>query len=345
MPHRPSSPSTGKFDQNALREMALVASVHRPLTPIVADSVANLEFVSTHGPESARGYRAFGLNLLSDLDLAPLPAASIGPFDISVRQAKATRTPSLLRRFENFFWASEDEVCLWYAEEGGYLVRNNSEALLVASPDVTDDVLRRFLLGRVMALILYRHGRLVLHASAVQINGRAVLFMGQPGSGKSTLAAAFHRAGFAVLSDDLVSLEIREDSTVWVSAGVPSVSLCLDAATTIAPPGHVLPPVGLWSKKVRLDTGALPALDMVQVTHAYLLDSASADYFDQRAALTFFRLQFPSVMRYLEYTDEFSASFARCAQIASIVPVSRLDCSNKLIEIDATVARVLEKKF
>ena len=51
-----------------------------------------------------------------------------------------------------------------------------------------------------------RHS-LLLHASAVERDGRVVLLAGRSGSGKSTLAAALVTAGFTYLTDDAVVLE------------------------------------------------------------------------------------------------------------------------------------------
>ena len=67
-----------------------------------------------------------------------------------------------------------------------------------ASPDV-----RVFLLGSVFGLLCNQRGLLPLHASAVEIDGRAVAFAGASGSGKSTMAMAFHRRGFRLLADDV----------------------------------------------------------------------------------------------------------------------------------------------
>jgi hypothetical protein len=59
----------------------------------------------------------------------------------------------------------------------------------------------------VMPLMLSLRGALVLHASAVEVSGRAIAFAGQSGAGKSTLAASFVVAGHGFLSDDAVMIE------------------------------------------------------------------------------------------------------------------------------------------
>ena len=56
----------------------------------------------------------------------------------------------------------------------------------------------------------------MLHASAVRVNGRAVLFCGSSGAGKSTLAAALAQRGYPLVTDDVCTLSIGE-------AGAPVV--------------------------------------------------------------------------------------------------------------------------
>jgi hypothetical protein len=64
-----------------------------------------------------------------------------------------------------------------------------------------------YFLGPVMARLLRRRGVLCLHAAVVGLDGGAVGFLGAAGAGKSTLAAAFRRAGYMVLSDDVMALD------------------------------------------------------------------------------------------------------------------------------------------
>jgi len=57
-----------------------------------------------------------------------------------------------------------------------------------------------------MSLVLRQRGWLPLHASAIELEGRALLFMGKSGAGKSTLAAAFETGGHPLLADDVVGI-------------------------------------------------------------------------------------------------------------------------------------------
>jgi hypothetical protein len=65
-----------------------------------------------------------------------------------------------------------------------------------------------FVIGTVFGILLHQRRRIVLHASAVCVNGRAVLFCGQSGAGKSTIAAALGQRGYDLLSDDVCAISL-----------------------------------------------------------------------------------------------------------------------------------------
>ena len=64
-----------------------------------------------------------------------------------------------------------------------------------------------YLLGPVFGVLLRLKGTVCLHASAVAIGGKAILFSGDAGAGKSTTAAAMAKRGHAVISDDIVPID------------------------------------------------------------------------------------------------------------------------------------------
>ena len=77
-------------------------------------------------------------------------------------------------------------------------------------PGTDEDTVRHLLLDQVLPRALSRQGCLVLHASAVSVEGQALAFVGDTGRGKSTLAASLHLAGYPLLSDDGLVLRAAE---------------------------------------------------------------------------------------------------------------------------------------
>ncbi len=63
--------------------------------------------------------------------------------------------------------------------------------------------------GTVAAFLLAMSGRCVLHASAVDLGGVALAFVGASGQGKSTMAALFCASGAPLVTDDVLPLEFE----------------------------------------------------------------------------------------------------------------------------------------
>jgi hypothetical protein len=77
----------------------------------------------------------------------------------------------------------------------------------------TEDV-AIFLCGTVFGILLHQRGLIVLHASAVRVGDKAVLFCGPSGAGKSTLAAALVKHGYPLMTDDFCVVAMAETPTV-----------------------------------------------------------------------------------------------------------------------------------
>jgi len=83
----------------------------------------------------------------------------------------------------------------------------------------------------------------VIQASAVAINGRAVLIEGPPGSGKSSLALALIDRGAALIGDDAVTLFAEDDRLI--TAPPPNIAGLIElrgvglARVPVAPPAPV----------------------------------------------------------------------------------------------------------
>jgi hypothetical protein len=131
-----------------------------------------------------------------------------------------------------------------------------------------------YLLGPVMGLVLRLRGVTCLHASAISIDGAALLVCGPAGAGKSTTAAAFAGRGRPVLADDVAALEEdADDGVIRVRAAYPHLRLWPDAVRALYGEGASLPPLTPnWDKRF-LDLGDAEAFhaESLPVLAVYLL--------------------------------------------------------------------------
>ncbi len=228
---------------------------------------------------SSRCYRAFGLRLQSTLPLPELylvdeagdngHEGTSGAIDVVVRMAAAPPpdAPEILpdvRCDAEQFWMDVPRV-------GRFLVRHGREMVVEPCPDVPDGDVRAYLLGSAMGALLQQRGLLPLHASAVEVNGRAIVFIAPAGSGKSTMAMHLQHRGHRVICDDICAVAI-EGGAAWLWPGLRNLKLWRASLGAIARTPDGLEPVLVDMDKYRVPVDA-PADDRaVDLAAVVLLD-------------------------------------------------------------------------
>lgn len=203
-------------------------------------------------------YRAYGLNIESDIALPELSQSnrsengseahtlvSDASHDVkSDANRVIVRRDDLARREPDGTFRTENagESFVSHACVGGFLVRDGREILYAADESGDEGALRLFLLGTALAVLLHQRGNLVLHASAVAVDGGAVAFLGASGQGKSTTAGALHALGHELVADDLVPVDLSVATTAsettplaapQVFPGFPQIKLWPEAAAAL----------------------------------------------------------------------------------------------------------------
>lgn len=141
--------------------------------------------------------------------------------------------------------------------------RTGRELSLIDAPaEYTRDDLAAYALGPVLTVALHLQGAVLLHASAAVIGGKAILFAGGSGSGKSTTVAMLHRAGYAILSDDMT--EIEETRAL---PAIPTLRLWPGALEALYGSAAAFPDrAPSWDKKiVSVDAAASGAYDVAAI--------------------------------------------------------------------------------
>ncbi len=199
-------------------------------------------------------YRAFGLCFHSEIEL-PMARGS-GPADVLVRCSDLASVVAGLEVQNRVSIISIDRADLLYRGHACFRVENGKEILVDALSGPVDKAVTLAVLGPAMAALLQQRGYLLLHASAVALEGGAIAFLGSSGWGKSTLAAAFHARGFPLVSDDIVALQVCEDE-IRVYPGFPQFKLWPDALAAVGHDPEQFPRVfdELEKRARRIDEG------------------------------------------------------------------------------------------
>jgi hypothetical protein len=181
-------------------------------------------------------------------------------------------------------WTFQDGTVwtLFYRTSNGYLLRFPGLADFTIStcgkniaaykmPGVSLPTIEHLYQNQVLPLAQSRQFKLVLHASAVEIDHQAAVFLGASGQGKSTLAASFSTSGYRFLTDD--GLRLRKETHGYVvEPSFPSIRLWDDSREALIPIATESAPPVDYSSKSRL-------LANEQVTHCDVARPLRCMYF------------------------------------------------------------------
>lgn len=195
---------------------------------------------------------------------------------------------------------------VWAPRHGCYLVSPDGRHVEGAPPAGPPWRWERLVLAQVLPLAAVLRGYEVLHASAVALGGSAVAFLGASGTGKTTLATRIVARGAALVTDDVLAIEVSDDGVRAHRGGTvaridpgelraltPDERRTLGAVRVRTEKCHVTPvlapaqlPLGLTYHLVRPADG--PSVEIVPVRPydpALLLGSAFLSYFTARDRL------------------------------------------------------------
>ena len=181
----------------------------------------------------------FGFEIHSPLPFAYLRGGNGSTLDIEVDDISsepggepiAQWTASSAVPWHGRLYESPAGFRLWMGDVGWFSIEADRTRITIPP---SDDPLRREerLWGIPAMLCFMARGDLPLHASAIELNGGAVVLAAPRNSGKTTIAAAFADAGARVLSEDVTCvttgttphvvpgpamLRVRRDVAAWLA--------------------------------------------------------------------------------------------------------------------------------
>jgi hypothetical protein len=167
----------------------------------------------------------YGFEVKSDLPLLRLNSATGARGELRIEAAgtpleRPDRAPvSTLVSDEGHCWYAsyelEDGRCLIELPPSARFLLAPAGGRVVVDSEASDGELREHrIVSSAVCTLLSMRGDLVLHASAIEAGGRAVLFCGPTQRGKSTLARALGEAGHRLLGEDGIAIELGEEGPI-----------------------------------------------------------------------------------------------------------------------------------
>jgi hypothetical protein len=173
-------------------------------------------------------FQAYNLTIDSDFDLG-LPLSSKQSIDFSfkpreISSSKGTKTNIFRKGLQaNLIMEAQEMILDWPSIAKFKAIKG--EVLYFQKLTKDDNVFRLFAISEALGLILQQKGYFLLHGSAVKVGDKAVVFVGVPGAGKSTTVAAFAKAGFTVLSDDMTAITFDDSGRPVVLPSYPQIKI------------------------------------------------------------------------------------------------------------------------
>ena len=182
--------------------------------------------MSTLDEQKTFCYRAHGVRFVSDFRLGRVHPSRTGDApsspDVHVyRHEKLEKTESQ----ESTYVDSQGAIVHIHSPFGRVDVERD-EVRLFPIQGTTHRALFEYYAVYVLAVLLHQRNYLTLHASAVEVDGQGVAFIGPRGAGKSTTASLFYEQGHNLLSDDLIACPPSSaDGPPHVDPGFPWMKL------------------------------------------------------------------------------------------------------------------------
>ena len=184
-------------------------------------------------------YRLYGLLIKSNIDFPQLIPAKEGDgasFDVEIvvdDTEELSKTVDELKAEGNNFGKNQDGI--WFRNQAGYFTVEHRDGisymLCKKYKDVHISIVRSFLLGNALAIMLTQRNKTVLHGSTLVLEDKTIMVCGDSGAGKSTLSMALQDKGAKLMADDISVIDTDEtDGFCYAYSGFPEQKLCRDAA-------------------------------------------------------------------------------------------------------------------
>lgn len=271
-------------------------------------------------------YFAYGLGLRSEIAIPEFVSTDLAN-DVTLRletkHSLDQYLPENLIKESGYFKLTRKESLFYVKDAGLFLIKEGRDIVILPAPKASESLLRFYLVGTIMGILLYQRGFLVLHASVVDMHGEAVAFLGVSGEGKSSTAAAFHTHGYPVITDDVAPVAL-EKTPPTIAPGFPQIKLGQEIAAALGYDFESLLPLpGSEQKRgYRLERGSYQT--PLPIKRIYVLTSSPEFGIEplkpQAGVVELSRHSRPSTL----FHKPDAKHFLQCVNLAKTCPLYRL---------------------
>jgi hypothetical protein len=290
-------------------------------------------------------HRAYGLTIHSDFFIPELHGSGGDKADVEFLLRKIDAPPNLIPGEPTVSFAPDRYYLAW-SRIGEYLICGPDSVHVSPAAGADNPLIDLPLLGIVSALLLHRRGTLVLHASAVDVNGAGMVFLGDKGAGKSTTAAAFLSAGHLLLTDDVLAVDQTLPGVAKIQPGFPELKLNPEVLQQTTIEGSVArrsshPLI----EKLHTRVSSRYASAETPTRHVFVLARGSEPKITPLAPADAFAaiLRYSYIWRFRHFSrdaQEAQSHFRRCAILAGSTIVARLDIPDDMRRLGEVVELV-----
>jgi hypothetical protein len=284
-------------------------------------------------------YSAYGLAIASDIPL-PLPQYDAGVLgEIEYRSAKAPMRSAAAEggldetgdAWHQYAALPDGATYVRWKDVGEFLVSTDGQSITGWQAEASSgESFLVYMLGQALSFALVVQGFEPLHATAIVVDGSAIVFLGDSGFGKSSLAACCLNGGYRLLTDDL--LLVHEDAGRMLAYPGPArIKLFPKVARRFVPAAGDCPPLNGGTAKSILPIDRAAGTAPTELRAIYVLaaprdvcrrDSVSSEPLSAREA--FIELVKSTFNRRLADPRRLQRQFESMTRIANRVPVRRL---------------------
>ena len=189
-----------------------------------------LETIGLYPKVSGHTYKLYGHGFHCSkpmrLDSAPLSSISRST-EIVHEWPRHFRLPELQSWFDSYM-VQDFRIMRWQGIGDFAIGEEGKKVYMNLDPRTPWSVVQAYLLTQVLSEILLQRGEEALHGVAVEVGGRALLFVGQSGMGKSSLLVHLLNSGARFISDDLLVLSYGSCGYL-IHRGLPRIKLYDDS--------------------------------------------------------------------------------------------------------------------